>query len=177
MGEVTQTMAGIAIERVEAPTDEVRTLIEALDRELSATYPPDQRHALALDAIFRPHMRFFIARRGNEAVGCGGVALFADFAEVKRMYVRPDARGHGKAGAIAGTGGGIAEAIVAQLVRETRDAGLDILRLETGTEQAAALRFYERVGFRRCAAFEPYSSMPPKAISTSVFMEMRLGNL
>ena len=85
--------ASIATDRVESATDDVRALLEELDRELAANYPPDQRHALALDAIFEPHIRFFIARRGGEAVGCGGVALFADFAEVKRMYVRPGAPG------------------------------------------------------------------------------------
>jgi putative acetyltransferase len=169
----TNAPGDVAIERVESPTDEVRVLIEALDRELSANYPPDQRHALALSAIFQPHIRFFIARVGGEAVGCGGIALFADFAEVKRMYVRPDARGRGRGrDNTGGVGVGVADSIVARLANEALDAGLKTLRLETGTEQAAAIRFYQRCGFQRCNAFEPYASMPPKAISTSVFMEM-----
>jgi hypothetical protein len=37
---------------------------------------------LDIDAIFQPHIRFFLARLGGEAVGCGGVAFFRDFAEV-----------------------------------------------------------------------------------------------
>ena len=53
--------------------------------------------ALALDAIFAPNIRFFVARLNGAAVGCGGVAFFADFAEVKRMYVREVARGRGVA--------------------------------------------------------------------------------
>jgi hypothetical protein len=32
------------IERVEAPTDEVRALIGELDAELAGTYTPEQRH-------------------------------------------------------------------------------------------------------------------------------------
>jgi putative acetyltransferase len=160
--------SNLEIERVQSPTDEVRVLIEALDRELAANYPADQRHALALAAIFQPHVRFLTARLNGEAVGCGGVALFADFAEVKRMYVRPDARGQGR-----GHGrGGVADAIMARLINEALDAGLGTLRLETGTEQAAAIRFYQRCGFARCDPFGPYALMPPKAISTSVFMEM-----
>jgi putative acetyltransferase len=153
------------IERVHAPTDEVRALVEELERELAAHYPADQRHGLAIAAIFQPHLRFFIARRDGRPVGCGGVALFADFGEVKRMYVRPDVRGRAN-------GGGVADAIIARLTDEARDADLRLLRLETGTEQAAAIRFYQRCGFERCEAFEPYASMPPKAISTSVFMQM-----
>src|SRR6476620_6469137 len=78
----------IVVEAVPVATDEVRELISELDRTLSAEYSPEQRHGLALDAIFQPHMRFFVACLGAEAVGGGGVALFPDFAEVKRMYVR-----------------------------------------------------------------------------------------
>jgi hypothetical protein len=29
--------------------------------------------------VFEPHVRFFIARLGGQAVGCGAVALFADY--------------------------------------------------------------------------------------------------
>jgi putative acetyltransferase len=79
------------------------------------------------------------------------------------MYVRPQARGQG-----------VADAILARLTQEARDAGLDILRLETGTEQAAAMRFYTRSGFAVCAAFEPYAAMPAHAIATSVFLEKHL---
>ena len=37
-------------------TDEVRSLIGALDRELAAEYSPEQRHGLALEAIFQSHI-------------------------------------------------------------------------------------------------------------------------
>jgi hypothetical protein len=63
---------------------------------LAAEYPPEQRHGLDIAAIFQPHIRFFIARLHDVAVGCGGVALFPDYAEVKRMYVREGARGQGR---------------------------------------------------------------------------------
>ncbi|MGH6726522.1 MAG: GNAT family N-acetyltransferase, partial [Pseudolabrys sp.] len=110
-------------------------------------------------------IRFFVARSEGSPVGCGGVALFGDFAEVKRMYVRPQARGRG-----------VAEAILARLTAEASSAGLIILRLETGTRQNAAIRFYRRCGFAPCAIFEPYASMPPQAVATSVFLEKRLDN-
>jgi putative acetyltransferase len=130
---------------------------------LSAEYPPEQRHGLALDAIFQPHIRFFVARLDGVAVGCGGVAVFADFAEVKRMYVRDAVRGQG-----------VAPAILAQLEAAARDAGQRVLRLETGDRQHAAMRFYERCGFRRCAVFGAYADLPPHTIATSVFMEKAL---
>jgi putative acetyltransferase len=87
----------ISIERVYGPSDEIRDLIGELEIALSAQYPPHQRHGLPLRALFEPHIRFFLARVSGVAAGCGGVALFVDFAEVKRMYVRPATRGLGVA--------------------------------------------------------------------------------
>ena len=90
----------LSIEVAPTATDEVRALIGELDAVLSAEYPPEQRHGLAVDAIFQPHVRFFLARRQGVAVGCGGVALFPDYAEVKRMFVHHTARGQGVADAL-----------------------------------------------------------------------------
>ncbi len=80
-GALTTSNMTIRIEPAPAPTDDVRILVEELDRELSQHYPPEQRHGLALDAIFQPHIRFFVAWLNGQAVGCGGVALFPDFAD------------------------------------------------------------------------------------------------
>jgi putative acetyltransferase len=156
----------LLIDWVPVATDEVRALVGELDQVLSAEYPPEERHGLAPDAIFQSHIRFFLARLNGAAVGCGGVALFADYAEVKRMYVRDAARGHG-----------VAHSLLIHIEQWTRESGLDLLRLETGVRQFAALRLYERAGFQRCAAFGPYAGMPPRSIATSVFLEKRLGAL
>jgi putative acetyltransferase len=154
----------VRIELVLAATDEVRLLIDELEAVLAAEYPPEQRHGFSIDAIFQPHVRFFLARRHGVTVGCGGVALFPDFAEVKRMYVRDSARGQG-----------VADAILARIEAEVRGAGLSVLRLETGTRQIAAMRLYARTGFRECAAFGGYALKPPEAIAASVFFEKRVG--
>jgi putative acetyltransferase len=154
---------GVRIEAARAATDEVRELIRELDRVLSAEYPPEQRHGLDLDAIFQPHIRFLMPRLNGEAVGCGGVALFADFAEAKRMYVRDGARRKG-----------VAQALLARIEMETLAAGLAVLRLETGVRQERAIRLYMRSGFRRCPAFGAYVMMAAEAISTSVFFEKLL---
>src|ERR1700748_3446615 len=50
----------ICIETVPTPTGEVVELIKELDQVLSAEYPPEQRHGLALEAIFQPHVLFFL---------------------------------------------------------------------------------------------------------------------
>jgi putative acetyltransferase len=152
--------AKVDIEPVTTATDDLRALIGELDQVLAAEYPPEQRHGLALDALFQPHIRFFIARLDGVAIGCGGVALSSDFAEVKRMYVRETARGRG-----------VARALLRRIEAEARVAGIAVLRLETGTRQAAALRLYTRAGFKPCAVFGDYTAMTPEAITTSIFME------
>lgn len=153
----------LAIEKAEQPTDEIRILIEQLEAELSTHYEAHQRHGLKLEAIFQPGIHFFLARRAGEALGCGGVALYPGFAEVKRMFVIRSARAQG-----------IAAAIMDRLADAARQAGTPLLRLETGDCQQAAVRFYRRYGFGFCGPFEPYSSMPPENIATSIFMEKRL---
>jgi putative acetyltransferase len=153
----------LAVELVSSATDDVRTLVTELDQILSAEYPPEQRHGLRLEAIFEPNIRFFLGRLNGVPVGCGGVALFADFAEVKRMYVRDVARGRG-----------VASALLARIEKETRDAGLGLLRLETGIRQIAALRFYQREGFGICGPFGAYATMAPHAVATSAFLQKRL---
>jgi putative acetyltransferase len=161
--QVMQSANKISVELVPSATDDVRALVDELDQILSAEYPPEQRHGLALDAIFRPNIRFFLARLNGAAVGCGGVAWFADFAEVKRMYVRDVGRGRG-----------VAPALLARIETEARDAGFALLQLETGVRQVAALRFYQRAGFRICAPFGVYAEMPPQAVATSVFLQKQL---
>jgi putative acetyltransferase len=116
---------GVRIEVAPTATEEVRSLIGELETILSAEYPPEQRHGLAVHAIFQPHIRFFLARLRGAAVGCGGVALFSEFAEVKRMYVWDVARRQG-----------VADAILARIEEEVRGAGLSLLRLETGSAKS-----------------------------------------
>jgi len=156
-------MASITIERVPERTDEVRALIFELDSELAVAYPPEQLHGLTLNSLFESHVQFFIARLDGAAVGCGGVAFFDGFAEVKRMYVRAAARGDG-----------IAQALLAHLEAVAREAGTPLLRLETGVRQPAAIRLYERFGFNPCNAFPPYTTMAPAAIKNSLFYEKDL---
>lgn len=153
----------LIIEPATTPSPDVHDLIGELDAVLGAVYEPHQRHGLALAQLFEPHMRFFLARADGVAVGCGGVALFAGYAEVKRMYTRPAARGRG-----------VARAMLARLEGEARAAGIAVLRLETGIHQPEAIGLYEGAGFRSRGAFGPYAAMARAAIATSLFYEKAL---
>jgi putative acetyltransferase len=150
----------LTIERVSGPTDEIRQLLAELDRALAGPYLPEQHHALSLDQLFDANVRFFAARLDGVAVGCGGVAFYDGFAEVKRMFTRPTARRQG-----------VAMALLRRLEAEAKKAGHSILRLETGMYQAEAIEFYVRAGFERCDAFGDYLDLSPRAVETSVFYE------
>ena len=151
---------GLTIERVSVATDEIRQLVAELDRALSGPYLPEQHHALSFERLFDTNVRFFAARIDGVAVGCGGVAFYDGFAEVKRMFTQPTARRQG-----------VAAAVLRHLEGEAKRAGYSVLRLETGMYQAEAVEFYLRAGFDRCDAFGDYVSMSPQAIETSVFYE------
>ena len=148
------------VERAVEATHEVRDLIEELNEVLGAAYEAHQRHGLSIEQLFEPHVRFFIARLDGLAVGCGGVAVFDDYAEVKRMYTRPMARGRG-----------VAKALLRRIEDEARGAGISVLRLETGTRQHEAIGLYKRIGFRPRGPFGPYATMPACNIETSLFFE------
>jgi putative acetyltransferase len=153
----------IAIERVIEATAELRDLIGELDAVLGAAYEPHQRHGLSIAALFEPHVRFFVARLDGVAAGCGGVALFDDYAEVKRMYTRPAARGRG-----------LAKAVLRRIEEEARAAGKPVLRLETGPYQREAIGLYQSSGFARRGPFGHYAQMPARNVELSLFFEKPL---
>jgi ribosomal protein S18 acetylase RimI-like enzyme len=91
-----------------------------------------------------------VLRVDGAPAGCGGIKLFGlEYGELKRMYVRPDFRGRQ-----------YGELLVDRLAEHARANGVTLLRLETGIHQQAAIRLYERLGFRRIPPFAPYTDDP-----------------
>jgi putative acetyltransferase len=145
--------------RIESPRQEdVGRLLSALDAHLEALYPPESNHILSLDALSRPNVRFFVARRHGEAPACGALVLESGYGEVKRMFVAPAARGQG-----------LGRQVLACIEARAAGEGLALLRLETGIRQAEALSLYRASGYRDCEPFGAYVADP-----LSVFMEKRL---
>jgi putative acetyltransferase len=129
---------------------------------LGEAYQAHQRHSLSIEELFEPNVRFFLARLDGLAVGCGGVAVFDDYAEVKRMYTGPAVRR------------GVAKALLQRIEDEARRAGKSVLRLETGTYQQEAIGLYQRIVFRSRGPFGPYAAIPARNIETSLFFEKEL---
>lgn len=86
----------------------------------------------------------------GEAVGCGALRqLEQHCGEVKRMYVVPRLRGTG-----------VAVALLRELEQQARGLGWTVLKLETGTAQVEAIRFYQREGYDLIDNFGPYAGEP-----------------
>lgn len=124
---------------------DVVALLDALDAYLASLYPPEANHILDVQALLAPDVRFLVARSDGVAVGTGAVRLGDGYGEVKRMYVAPSQRGQR-----------IAEQLLQALEAQLRSEGIAQARLETGRDQAEALRLYERCGYTRCAPFGGY---------------------
>jgi putative acetyltransferase len=138
-----------------------RRLIAALDAELGALYPPEQRFGPNFNGeqIESGRGTFLIARHGGRAVACGAIRLLdATTAEVKRMYSELPLRGTG-----------LGRAVLESLEATARQLGVRRLRLETGVHQHAAIALYRRAGFTQVDCWGEYAASP-----TSVCYEKNL---
>lgn len=148
----------ITIEAERPVRPDVAVLLREARLLLDGLYPPESCHGLDLRAYERLEVTLLVARSAGVAVGCGAWQLQSDgSAEVKSMFVLPEARGRG-----------IGRAILAAIEAGLRSR-VTTLRLETGIKQDAALRLYESAGFRRRGPFGRYRDDP-----LSVFMEKPL---
>jgi GNAT superfamily N-acetyltransferase len=121
--------------------------------ELNARFPTGFNPALSISAdraeLSPPAGLFLIARLDGRPVGCGALKFHPGApAELKRMWVAPDARGMG-----------LGRRILAELEAQARTAGVETLHLETNETLVEAIALYRRNGWVEVPAFngEPYA--------------------
>jgi putative acetyltransferase len=99
-----------------------------------------------------------LVMQGDRSVGCGALRKLSDgVCEMKRLYIRSEARG-------AGLGRRVAE----HLVERAAALGYEAMRLDTLVEMTSAQNLYRSLGFREISA---YYSNP---LANSVYMELAL---
>lgn len=116
---------------------------------MESLFPSESNHYLSLDELAAPQIRFLIARSDEGVVGCGALAIKEGYGEVKSMFTAEAARGQG-----------VADAVLSALETCARDAGLPVIRLETGDSLHAAHRLYLRHGFVQTGPFGDYPDDP-----------------
>jgi putative acetyltransferase len=147
-------MIKITVESPDQP--EIHALLEASDAYMASLYPAESNHMVDLRALCKPEITFIVARANGRAVGCGAIVKSArGWAEVKRVFVSPAARGQR-----------VGRRLLEQLEKLASRSGATALRLETGVKQPEALSLYRSTGFVEVGPFGDYGPDP-----LSVFME------
>lgn len=144
-------------------SDEVRALLEQHLAFTGSESPPEDVHALDVEALAGPAITFVSCREDGVLLGVGALAdLGGGHAELKSMHTAAAARGRG-----------VGAAVVEHLLGLARDRGFTRVSLETGTTDgfAAARRLYERSGF---AVTEPFADYAPSPWSTFLTLDLTL---
>ena len=116
-----------------------------------------------LDKFMPPMGRLLLGYFGEDLAGIACLkALAPGIAEVKRMYVRPN---HRKAG--------MGRALLNRLLQEARQAGYQLVRLDSARFMKEAHQLYRSIGFKEIAPYEG-SEIPKDFQMHWVFMEMSL---
>ncbi len=150
----------IEITAVATPDDGILEMVENLDAYMNALYPPESVHLILPEELSAGANRFFAVKVDGKLMGCGGFRVVGrDYAEIKRIFVDPSARGLG-----------LAKALLSRLESESRLLGLSEMKLETGISQPEAIGLFERCGYAQCPAFGDY----PKGDAYSYFMQKTL---
>jgi GNAT superfamily N-acetyltransferase len=141
------------LDPVDPDHPDARSCLRAYFAELHERFDSgfDPARSLLPDAgeLRPPRGLFLVARLHGEPVGCAGLKLPSDApAEVKRMWVAPQARGLG-----------LGRRFLAELAARAVAHGHDLLRLDTNKTLTSAIALYRSAGFEEVAAFndEPYA--------------------
>ncbi|MEP6690844.1 MAG: GNAT family N-acetyltransferase [Gemmatimonadaceae bacterium] len=143
---------GVTIRGSTLASPEARELIAALDAELSALYPEPGATHFRLDTseVAEGQGAFLVATLDDKPIGCGAIRRIDErTGEIKRMYVRPAARGRG-----------VGRDLLRALETEARALGLTRVALETGARQLEALALYQHAGFAPIPPFGEYVGSP-----------------
>jgi DNA-binding MarR family transcriptional regulator len=143
----------VAIEAEDPGTDDARWCLEQYFAELAQRFDGGFDPALSIPAdtaeLTPPAGLLLVARSRGRPVGCGALKFHGrEPAELKRMWVSPDARGLGLGGRL-----------LRRLEQAAGDAGATVVRLETNGSLSEAIALYRKSGYSEVEAFndEPYA--------------------
>jgi GNAT superfamily N-acetyltransferase len=162
-----------AISSVDAPPDPaelasiVREYLLGLAPHVGPGFDPDAMATATLGnlpAYLPPRGRLLLARGPDDALlgTCFLKLIRPNAAEIKRLFLRPAARGQG-----------LGRSLALRAVAEARDLGATRVLLDTGHWMTEAQALYRRMGFREVGRY-PESENPPSVHHLLVYMELDL---
>ncbi len=144
--------------RTDSDHPDFRALVALLDQDLAIRDGED--HAFYQQFNKTDKIKHVVvAYLKTQALGCGAIRAYApDTIEVKRMFVLPESRGKGIAGAV-----------LTELETWAAELGYRRCILETGQMQPEAIRLYQKSGYAIIANYGQYAG-----VENSVCMEKML---
>jgi GNAT superfamily N-acetyltransferase len=135
---------------------------ERIRIELGIVITADVDHpATVLNELLDHGGRLYVAEVDGEAIGVGGLKRLSDTAgEIKRMFVRPTARGLG-----------VGRTIVRQLIDDAQSLGYETVYLESASFMHPAHALYRSVGFVPSYSGREFEGAPH---DVSAFMRLDL---
>jgi GNAT superfamily N-acetyltransferase len=153
----TDVVTGLRIERVPITHPDAQLLVEAVQQEYVVRYGGRDVTPMRASELSPPWGSFFVGYRGPLPVATGAWRFREDVvrlgcsrpAEIKRMYVAPEGRRQG-----------LARAMLVHLEQSAREAGAEVMILETGTAQPEAMALYVASGYQPIEPFGHYRDGP-----------------
>jgi GNAT superfamily N-acetyltransferase len=131
----------IEIKRVRGDEAAAMAMVKAMEDWVTEGFgptTPDRTSTVRPDEMVPPHGAFVLVLDDGRVVAGGGVRRLEDgVAEVKRMFVVPEARGHGHG-----------RRLLDALEAAAADLGYERLRLDTAQTMTTAMDMYRRSGYR-----------------------------
>ena len=150
----------VQITRADFTDPALAAFLQAHLDDMEPTAPPESRHALDLGALQGEHVRLWVATTDDMIVGTAALAAIDDrHEELKSMRTDPAHRGTG-----------VASRMLAHVLADARERGVERVSLETGSMDffAPARRFYAAASFEPCAPFGSYVVDPNSTFMTMV---------
>jgi GNAT superfamily N-acetyltransferase len=148
-------MAGVHLVEVDPSDPVAQACLSAYYAELDRRFPQgfvvEASHDPVAELLVRPHGAFILAFDGDAAVGCVMLkGTCAEYAEIKRLWIAPSARGKG-----------LARKLMDAAERIARELGVRLLRLDTHSALSDAVAIYRHWGWTKIPRFnsDPYAEV------------------
>lgn len=141
--------------------NQIIALLEEHLADMQEASPPESKHALDLEDLKSPTVRFWTIWDKDVLAGCGAYQKLDDIhAEIKSMRTAANYKNKG-----------VASQLLIHLIEDAKQSGYQTLSLETGSMDyfKPARALYAKHGFIYCPPFSSYVEDP-----NSQFMSLKL---